>query len=299
MRGREPVRIAARSSELAQQQTRWVAERLTALGRACVLIDVAMPSDPTASGTWRGVGVLVTSPQAAVRENRADLAVRPFDELPVTPAEGLQVAAVPERAAAHDLLLLRPEAFDPAAGVLPVVGAARIGVNAAHRTSQLHALRPDLRLAAVHGGTATRVAALRTAQGYLGGVVVAAVAVDGLGLDLEGLRRVDLDPTVVLPAPGQGALALEVRRGDPLTEVLQGLHDERTFVAVAAERTLLGLLPNARQPDLAAYGVRLPGGFVSLAAWLDGHRARVRAGSSDEVAMQAYDQLGRPRRSMG
>jgi len=296
---RHPIRIAARSNELARRQARWVAQRLTDLGRACTLVEVATMGDPDASGTWRGAGVLLTSPQAAVREDRADLAVRPFDELPATPADGLQLAAVPARAAAHDVLLLRPAAFDPAYGPLPAAAGARIGVNAPHRTSQLRALRPDLRMAAVHGDTATRVAALRAAGATLDGVLVSAVAVDGLDLDLEELQRVDLDPHAVVSAPGQGALALEIRRGDRLAELLQELHDERTFQAVAAERALLALLPAARQPELAAYAVRWPDGFLTLDAWFDGMRAHVRAGSSEDAAMRAYADLGSPRRSMG
>jgi hydroxymethylbilane synthase len=293
LRRRSPIRIAARSTELAQRHARWVAERVAELGRESVLVEIATAGDPSASGTWRGVGVYVTSVQAAVREGRADVAVRQFEELPATPADGLEVAAVPTRSPAHDVLLLRPSVFDPARAPLPMVEGARIGTGAAHRASQLRTLRPDLRVTAVGGEPITRVAALRAGEEVVDGLVLAAIVVDRLALDIDGLVRVDLEPTVLLPAPGQGALALEIRRGDPLGELLGELHDVGGFPAIAAERSLLGLLDGGRQPQLAAYAIRAAGGHLVLEAALAGIRVRARAGSSDEAAMLAYADLRR------
>ena len=293
MNRRSPIRIAARSTELAQRHARWVADRIAALGRTCVLVEIATAGDPNASGTWRGVGVYVTSVQSAVREGRADVAVRQFEELPATPADGLEVAAVPTRAAAHDVLLLRPGAFDPARAALPVAEGARIGTGAAHRASQLRTLRPDLRVTAVGGEPVTRVAALRAGEEVVDGLVLAALAVDRLNLDTDGLVRFDLEPAVLLPAPGQGALALEIRRGDPLGQLLAELHDVGGFPAIAAERALLALLDAGRQPELAAYAIRPAGGQVVLEAALAGMRVKARAGSSDEAAMRAYGELRR------
>ena len=290
---RQPIRIAARSTDLAQCHARWVAQRLAELGRGSVLVEIATAGDPSSSGTWRGVGVFVTSVQAAVREGRADVAVRQFEELPATPADGLEVAAVPTRAAAHDVLLLKPGAYDPARAPLPLREGARIGTGAAHRASQLRALRPDLRVTAVGGEPVTRVAALRAGAEVVDGLVLAAIVVDRLGLDTAGLVRVDLEPAVLLPAPGQGALALEIRRGDPLAELLADLHDVGGFPAIAAERGLLALLESGRQPELAAYAVRSAGDHVLLEAALAGTRVRARAGSSDEAALRAYADLRR------
>lgn len=291
MNARRPIRIAARSTDLARGHARWVAERLAELGRTSVLVEIAAMGDPNASGTWRGAGVVVTSVQAAVRDGRADLAVRQFEELPATPADGLQVAAVPTRAAAHDVLLLRAAAYDAHAERLPAVPGARIAANAAHRVSQLQALRPDLQIVTARGDPATRVAALRVFDGGVDGLLVAAIELERLHLDLEGLYRIDLDPSLLVPAPGQGALALEIRHGDPLGDLLAELHDERDFSGIAAERALLALLRAGRQTELAAYAVRLNGGAVVLDAWLDGIRARVRASSSEDAAMQAYAEL--------
>jgi hydroxymethylbilane synthase len=91
------------------------------------------------------------------------------------------------------------------------------------RVAQLRALRPDLRPADIRGNVPTRVAKLRA--GDYDGLMLAAAGLDRLGLDLAGLQRVDLDPAVFLPAPAQGALALEIRRGDPLGDALTDLHD--------------------------------------------------------------------------
>jgi hydroxymethylbilane synthase len=290
---RSPIRIAARATPLAQRHAAWVAQRLAELGRGSVLVEIATAGDPSSSGTWRGVGVFVTSVQAAVRDGRADLAVRQFEELPAAPADGLEVAAVPTRAAAHDVLLLRPSAYDPGQGRLPVAEGARIGAGAAHRSSQLRALRPDLRVTAVGGEAVTRVAALRTGEEVVDGLVLAALVLERLDVDLTGLQRVDLDPAVLLPAPGQGALALEIRRGDPLGELVGLLHDGRGFPAIAAERGLLALLEAGLQPELAAYASRTANGQVVLEAALGGTRVRVRAGSSDDAAMGAYADLRR------
>jgi len=296
---RRPIRIAARSTELAQSHARWVAERLAELGRTSVLVEIAAVGDPTTTGTWRGAGVVVTSVQAAVRDGRADLAVRQFEELPATPADGLEVAAVPKRAAAHDVLLLQPEAVDDEVGRIPALHGARIAANALHRTTQLRALRPDLRLPAAHGDPAARIAALRAREHAIDGLIVAAVDLERLQLDVEGLRRVDLEPDLLLPAPGQGALALEIREGDPLAELLAELHDERGFAAVAAERGLLALLTAARQAELAAHAVRGEGGQVVLDAWLDGTRVRVRAWGGDDAALAAHAELLRRRSGAG
>ena len=108
--------------------------------------------------------------------------------------------------------------------------------------------------------------------------------------------RVDLDPTVLVPAPAQGALALEIRRGDPLGDPLTDLHDVKGFPLVAAERGLMAVLDAGRQRALGAHAARTADGDLALAAWFEGARVDVRHRVAEGVAMLAFEALGRPGR---
>jgi hydroxymethylbilane synthase len=292
-----PIRIATRASDLALWQARWVAARLAELGHDSELVEVVTVGDrSTAPVRELGVGVFVKAVQEAVREGRADLAVHSFKDLPSAPAEGLEVAAVPVRAAAHDVLLLRPAAFDADGGPLPAAPGARIGTGAVRRVAQLGALRPDLVAAEVRGNVPTRVEKLRVGDAY-DGLMLAAAGLDRLGLDLGDLRRTDLDPAAFLPAPAQGALALEIRRGDPLGDLLTDVHDVRGYPMVAAERGLMAMLDAGCQLALGAHATRAADGQVALDAWFEGVRAGGRHGSAEGAAALAFEALGRPRRA--
>jgi hydroxymethylbilane synthase len=289
---RSTIRIATRASALALWQARWVATRLAGAGHASELVEVTTTGDASSAPLRElGVGIFVKGVQEAVREGRADLAVHSFKDLPAAPADGLEIAAVPPRAAAHDVLLLRPSSVDAAQGALPVAEGARIGTGAVRRVAQLAALRPDLRPAEVRGNVPTRVAKLRA--GDYDGLMLAAAGLDRLELDLSGLHRVDLDPAVFLPAPAQGALALEIRRGDPLGDALTDLHDVPGYPPVAAERGLLGLLDAGCQLALGAHARRV-GPEIVLDAWFEGRRVQGRHPTGEGAAMFAFDDLGRP-----
>jgi hydroxymethylbilane synthase len=295
------IRIATRASDLALWQAHWVAARLERLGHATELVLVRTDGDQSSAPIAQlGVGVFVTAVQSAVRDGRADLAVHSYKDLPAAPAAGLEVAAVPERAAVHDVLLVHPDAHDPGAGTLPLAAGARVGTGAARRQAQLRALRPDLVPVGLRGNVPTRAAAARSGTSREGApleaVVLAAAGLDRLALDLDGLVRVDLDPDVFLPAPAQGALALEIRRGDPLGDVLTDLHDVRGYPQVAAERGLMGVLDAGCQLALGAYARRAADGDVALAAWYEGARVDVCHRAAEGAALLAFEALGRPRR---
>jgi hydroxymethylbilane synthase len=292
-----PIRIATRASDLALWQARWVAARLAALGRATELVEVVTAGDRSAAPVRElGVGVFVKAVQEAVREGRADLAVHSFKDLPSAPADGLEVAAVPPRAATHDVLLLRPGAFDASHAPLPAAPGARIGTGAVRRVAQLRALRPDLATTEIRGNVPTRVARLRSGDAY-DGLLLAAAGLDRLGLDLRGLHRIDLDPALLLPAPAQGALALEIRRGDPLGDLLTDVHDVVGYPTVAAERGLMAMLDAGCQLALGAHATRGGDGHLTLDAWYEGERALGRHASAEGAAALAFEALGRPRRA--
>ncbi len=293
------IRIATRASDLALWQARWVASRLAAHGHASELVTVSTEGDRSAAPIRDlGVGVFVKAVQDAVRDGRADLAVHSYKDLPAAPTVGLEVAAVPQRAAVHDVLLIRPAAHDSAAGLLPLREGARVGTGAARRQAQLRAHRPDLVTGGLRGNVPTRVGKLRSDPG-LDAIVLAAAGLDRLELDLHGLVRVDLDPERFLPAPAQGALALEIRRGDPLGDALTDLHDVAGFPLVAAERGLMGLLDAGCQLALGAYATRpTRDDDVRLLVWFEGTLAEGRHRSAEGAAMLAFDALGQPARSV-
>jgi hydroxymethylbilane synthase len=287
-----PVRIATRASDLALWQARSVAARLAELGRASELVLVETSGDrshaPIAS---IGVGVFTKAVQEALLRDEADVAVHSYKDLPSLPAEGLELAAVPPRAAPHEVLLVRPDRHDPSAGLLPLGEGAAVGTSAVRRRALLAALRPDLRAQALRGNVPTRVQRLR--EGAFDALLVAAAGLDRLALDTADLVRVDLDPEVFIPAPAQGALALEVRRGDTLADLLTDLHDVVGYPPVAAERTLMAQLRAGCQLALAAHAWR-NGGTLEMVAWFEGREARVRHPHPEGLAMLSYDALGRP-----
>lgn len=288
------IRIATRGSELALWQANWVRAALERLGHRCELVIVETQGDREQGpfAAMQGQGFFTKSVQDAVLERRADLAVHSHKDLPSAPTPGLEIAAVPERADPHDVLLVRPAAFDEGAERLPLTPGVTVGTSATRRRRQIEHMRPDLVVAELRGNVPTRVAKLR-AGGY-DAIVVAAAGIQRLGLDLDGLEAVALEPGAVVPAPAQGALALEVRRSDhELAALLTDLHDPKSYKAIAAERGLMAMLQGGCQLALGAHAV-FDHGRVTLRAWYEGRGALVEHASSEGAAMLAFDALGRP-----
>jgi len=256
-----PLRIATRGSRLAL----WQAERVaTLLGGDAEFVVVSTTGDQrTDVPIWTigGTGVFVKEVQQAVLDGRADLAVHSAKDLPSETAEGLRLAAVPERADPRDALVgLRLEDV-PAGG--------RIGTGSVRRQAQLAALRPDLRFQSIRGNIETRIA---KAGGEADAVVVALAALERLGLADRAAEV--LDPTVMLPQVAQGALAVECRADDAGTVTrLAALDDPAARRAVEAERAFLRRLGGGCDLPCGALAEARPGGTVAievLLATLDG-----------------------------
>ncbi len=265
------VRIGTRGSELALWQARRVAallaERLD-LGSELVVVrtrgDVVRD---VAFHKMEGKGFFTKELQQALLEERVDLVVHSLKDLPTEEPPGLALAAIPERTDPGDLLLarsgtLRPSHADP----LGLPGGATVGTSSLRRAAQLLHLRPDLHVEALRGNVPTRVRRLR--EGRYDAIVLAAAGVRRLGLDLAGLDLLELPPEVMLPAPGQGALAIETRAADPLRERLAALHDAEVARCVEAERLLLQLLGGGCHLPLGCLATRRPSGTIRLQAAL-------------------------------
>jgi hydroxymethylbilane synthase len=173
--------------------------------------------------------------------------------------------AIPERGATAELLLAKPRTLQPtAAAPLGLPAGAVLGTSSLRRAAQALALEPGVMLEALRGNVPTRVRKLR--EGRYDAILLAAAGVERLGIALDGLDHVRLPPEVMLPAPGQGALAVEARAGDPSTDCLLALHDPGVAACVAAERGLLALLGGGCHLPLGCLAEPVEGGLRLQAA---------------------------------
>lgn len=242
---RETIKLGTRGSRLALWQAHHIAGRIRELGQPVELVILKTKGDRDQSKPVTelgGVGVFVKELERALSAGEVDLAVHSLKDLPTDLPEGLAVAAYPGRERPHELLIMNPRvhAPSPPSGPdwLPLAEGARIGTASLRRRAQLLELRPDLKVAGIRGNVPTRVDKART--GEVDAVVLAAAGVDRLELALEGLIRVDLPLDHFLPAPGQGALAIEVRADDAeLLALLAQLDLPEARESTGAERGLL------------------------------------------------------------
>jgi hydroxymethylbilane synthase len=273
-----PLRVATRGSALA----RWQAERIVELlGVEAEYVIVSTRGDERRDvpiHAMGGTGVFVKEVEQAVLDGRADVAVHSAKDLPAETAPELVLAALPERGDPRDALVGRPLDEIPTGG--------RVGTGSVRRRAQLAALRPDLGFAELRGNIPTR---LEKAAGF-DAVVLAAAALDRLGLADRIAERVD--PSVVLPQVGQGALAVECRAdADGTLELLARVDDAEVRAAVTAERAYLAELGGGCNLPCGALaeadgdgGLRLE----ALLASLDGRiTLRARVDGHDPVAVGA------------
>lgn len=225
--GRHSIAVGTRGSRLALAQTEWVIEGLRALAPELIWSSAPITTGGDRSPSLpRGEGVFVKEIQQALLEGEIDVAVHSLKDLPTDPVEGLLIAAIPQRADPREALVGAPLACLPA--------GARVGTGSPRRIAQLRRLRPDLDVVPLRGNVPTRVDRVRS--GRLEAVMLAAAGLARLGFHADEL----LDPRIVLPAPGQGALAVEVRATDQdLAGCVALLDDPASRTAVTAERAIL------------------------------------------------------------
>lgn len=232
------IRIGTRRSLLARTQSSHVAEALRqALGRDVELVEVTTEGDVSTAplASMGGTGVFVSALRDALLRGEVDLAVHSLKDLPTTPHEQIALAAVPLREDPRDVVVARDGLT---LGELPA--GSRIGTGSPRRAAQLHALGLGFDVVAIRGNVDTRIRKVHA--GEVDAVVLARAGIARLGR-MDEVTEV-LDPLQMLPAPGQGALAVECRADDLelAAQVGAAIDDPRTRAAVTAERAVLATL---------------------------------------------------------
>ncbi len=242
------LRLGTRASQLATTQSQAVADAITAASGVRVeLVHISTEGDRSSAAIAQlgGTGVFVTAIRQALLEGTVDVAVHSYKDLPTLPEPGLTIAAVPPREDPRDALVARD---GRTLGELPA--GAKVGTGAPRRVAQLRALGLGLEVVPIRGNVDTRMA--RVVPGDLDAVVLARAGLSRLGR--LGAITETLDPLQVLPAPAQGALAVECRSDDERTrQVLAALDDAGTRACVVAERTTLAALEAGCSAPVAAY----------------------------------------------
>jgi hydroxymethylbilane synthase len=230
------IRIGTRGSALAVAQTGTIAAALEQAGEIVEIVKVATPGDLSSAPIPQiGVGVFTSALREALLRNEIDVIVHSYKDLPTAPEPGIVLAAVPVRADPRDALIARDGLT---LGELPA--GSKVGTGSPRRTAQLHALGLGLEILPIRGNIDTRMR--KVTDGELDAVVLARAGLVRIGRGDEITET--LDPIQMLPAPAQGALAVECRVDDVDIEHLlrSTVDDEMTRFAVTAERALLAAL---------------------------------------------------------
>ncbi|RKR88761.1 hydroxymethylbilane synthase [Micromonospora pisi] len=243
------LRLGTRGSALALAQSGQIADAVrAATGREVELVEVVTAGDRSTAPVHRlGVGVFVSALRDALTAREIDFAVHSYKDLPTAGASGLHIAAVPEREDPRDALIARDGRT-----LAELPAGSTVGTGALRRIAQLHALGLQLAVTPIRGNVDTRAARVLGPNADLDAVVLARAGLARLGRTAEITET--LDPMLMLPAPAQGALAVECRADDPdLIELLAVLDHAPTRAAITAERALLATLEAGCSAPVAAF----------------------------------------------
>jgi hydroxymethylbilane synthase len=275
---------------MAIAQSRQVAGMITErTGRVVEIVGVTTLGDVSRAQLSQigGTGVFVSALRDALLGGEVDLAVHSLKDLPTGPAAGITLAAVPPRDDPRDALVARD-----GAKLADLPPGARIGTGSPRRAAQLLGLRAGLRCVPIRGNAGTRLG--KVSEGELDAVVLAYAGLARIG-HVGAVTQV-FEPDEMLPAPGQGALAVECREGDAeLAALLQAVTDEASVAAVTAERSLLEALEAGCSAPIGAYAAVTPaqqGQLRMQAAVISPDGSRVLRAHGGAAAAGAW-QLGR------
>jgi hydroxymethylbilane synthase len=282
--GSRPSKLARWQSEhvLEQLKTAWPEysfQMITMVTEGDKRLDKPLPE-------IGGKGVFTAELETALRSGQIDLAVHSLKDLPIESSVGLCIGAVSQRADAHDVLISAD-----GQKLMHLSDGARVGTSSLRRQVQLQAARPDLRFLPLRGNVDTRLR--KVLQGEYDAIILAAAGIERLGLEQYITEYLPFE--IMLPAPGQGALAIQCRADDAgLLEMLRSIHDQATYRTVTAERAFLSALGGGCAAPVAAYAFQRNGllEINGLVAAPDGQKViRVSASGTDPVA--AGEELAR------
>jgi hydroxymethylbilane synthase len=275
-----PLRIGTRSSELALRQARLVQAALAAQGVESELVTYRTVGDKRLDEPLSSIGakgLFTRELEHDLERGKTQIAVHSLKDLPTDAPEDLVVAAVLEREDPRDALVVNGRILAASLDDLP--RGSRIGTSSLRRRAQLLATRPDLEVAELRGNVPTRIK--KVDEGRVHAAILAAAGLHRLGVHQH--ITCYLDAPAWLPAAGQGAIAVQIRAGDPDTKALaDAMNHEPTMHAIAAERAFLGALEGGCQVPIGALAVSLPDGtgvLHGMIASIDG--SRVVRGSID------------------
>lgn len=264
--------IGSRGSDLALWQANHVRKQLEDLGHEIEIKVIVTQGDAIQHLSFdklEGKGFFTKEIETALLEGAIDLAVHSHKDLETNPPKGLMIAAVSEREDPSELLLINKSKVD-LTQEWNLVEKGIIGTSSARRKSQVIRFRPDLEIKDLRGNVPTRIQKLR--EGNYDAILLAKAGVDRLQLDLSDFHVEVLDPTVVIPAPAQGVLALQIRESEKeLFEILQKINHPEVAQRIGIERKVLNLLEGGCQLPLGVYCETESKVFVSHAKnWEDG-----------------------------
>ena len=277
-----PLKLGTRGSSLALWQAEWVKAALARAGVAAELVIIKTRGDAEVDRPLHeleGKGFFTKEIEEALRDGRIDVAVHSLQDLPTRLPAGLVLAAVPTRADPAEALVTRDAGVT---SIADLAAGAKVGTSSVRRVAQIRYLRADLDIVPLRGNVPTRVQKVKEGRDGLDAALLAGAGLERLAL--AGQIAARLDPLDVMPAPGQGALGLEVRADDRNARgALAPLEDAKSARHVTAERSLLAALEGGCQAPVAAWvgmrdagsGMRLfgrvtaPDGSVQLTASAD------------------------------
>ncbi|MGB6035301.1 MAG: hydroxymethylbilane synthase [Cryomorphaceae bacterium] len=263
----DKITIGSRGSDLALWQAYHIKSKLEGLGHEVEIKIIKTQGDiiqHLSFDKMEGKGFFTKEIEKELLEKTVDLAVHSFKDLETNYPEGLTIGAITDRANPRDVLLIRKENVDTSQKWELKVGAL-IGTSSARRKVQLKKYRPDISLDDIRGNVPTRVNKLR--DGMFDAIVLAKAGLDRLEHDVSDLHVHVFDPTEFIPAPAQGALALQIREDDErMQKVMTKLNREDIATTTSIERRVLNLFHGGCQMPLGAYCLPSGNGEFELRA---------------------------------
>jgi hydroxymethylbilane synthase len=217
-----------------------------------------------------GKGIFTKELEEALLRGEIDLAVHSLKDLPVENPPGLTVALYPERESPLDLLITRSEK-----SLQELPPQATIATGSPRRVTQILGVRPDLKVVDIRGNIDTRLRKLRENLSW-SGIILAEAGLNRLRPDLQGLVGTPLPSGIMLPAPGQGSLGIQMRENDPCIDLLKGLDCPQTRRQITAERSFLQALGGGCAQPIAALAQTIGGELFLEGFWSDGKRVMLR-----------------------